>query len=263
MDPWATVLLAAGVGFFSGVLSALAGVGGAVITTPGIRALGATPLEAVGSTVPAIIPSAITGSIRYSRAGLIDWRVGRWCGFSGMLSAFAGALVADQIGGQWLMIATALLVLWSSSSVLRSARSTTTTVDAPAAPRTPPDSALPVLIALGIGAGFVAGILGVGGGIILVPAFTTLLKLPVRQTVATSLVAVALMSVASLAGHLSTGNIDWALALPLVIGVVPGAWVGSKITVQSSEHTMSLVVGSILGVIGVIYLIRETVILFG
>ena len=67
-------LAALGVGVTSGVLSALAGVGGAVLTTPGLRLLGAAPEIALGSTVPAIIPSAITGSIRYRKAGLIDER---------------------------------------------------------------------------------------------------------------------------------------------------------------------------------------------
>ena len=100
MDPQ-LVLLTLGVvvvGFGSGVLSGMFGVGGAVLTTPGIRALGATPLAAIGSTVPPIIPGAISGAYRYAKAGLVDWRVGVACGIAGAVAAVAGALYVPQVG---------------------------------------------------------------------------------------------------------------------------------------------------------------------
>src|SRR2546430_11195324 len=65
-------------GVETGVLSGMFGVGGAVVSTPAIRALGATPLEAVGSTIPSVIPSAVSGSLRYRREGLIIGPVPLW-----------------------------------------------------------------------------------------------------------------------------------------------------------------------------------------
>ena len=59
MPDWLVILLGIGVGFGTGVLSGMFGIGGAVVSTPAIRALGATPFEAVGSTVPAIVPGAV------------------------------------------------------------------------------------------------------------------------------------------------------------------------------------------------------------
>ncbi|WP_334142139.1 TSUP family transporter, partial [Rhabdothermincola sp.] len=73
---WYVALAVFALGVSAGVLSGMLGIGGAVITTPGIRVLGATPLEAVGSTVPAILPSALSGTWRYARAGMVDWRFG-------------------------------------------------------------------------------------------------------------------------------------------------------------------------------------------
>ncbi|MGZ4760055.1 MAG: TSUP family transporter, partial [Acidimicrobiales bacterium] len=70
-------------GFGSGVLAGMFGIGGAVLTTPAIRVLGATPIEGVGSTVPSILPGAISGAYRYAKAGLVDWRVGLVCGITG------------------------------------------------------------------------------------------------------------------------------------------------------------------------------------
>lgn len=254
LSAWST-LVAAAVGAGSGMLSALAGVGGAVVSTPGIRVLGATPLEAVGSTVPAIIPGALTGSIRYARAGLIDWPAGLTCGLAGATTSVLGAWTSDRIEGGWLMVLTALLVLWSSSSVLRRRH------QVPAADDTGVGGVgghnWSRLMTLGCGAGFVAGLLGVGGGIVLVPAFRRFLRLDVKRTIATSLVAVALMSCASLVAHTIEGHIAWRFAVPLILGVIPGARLGSRIAVAASERTMRLTCGSLLLVLGSVYLITE------
>lgn len=245
-------LAALGVGAASGVLSALAGVGGAVLTTPGLRALGAAPEIALGSTVPAIIPSAITGSIRYRKEGLIDERVALWCGASGAVSAFGGALASDLVDARWLMVVTAVLMLYSAFTLLRAKPKPIAVAGAIIVP-----PALGLILAIGTGSGFVAGLLGVGGGLIMVPAFTLLLKLDVKTTVATSLVAVAMMSVTSLIGHWLAGHIDWGYAVPLMIGVIPGARLGSKITVMVDDRTMRRICGGLMGVMGVIYLYRE------
>jgi uncharacterized membrane protein YfcA len=244
------------VGVASGVLSAVAGVGGAVVTTPGLRALGATAAIALGSTVPAIIPGAATSSIRYRTAGLIDARVAGWCGGFGTASALLGAWVSTLVDARWLMVVTALLLLWSSVTVLRRARGTLPSSSRFAGGGNA-QAALGLLVGIGLIAGFVAGLLGVGGGIVLVPAFTLVLGMPTKETVATSLVAVALMSTTSLVGHWLAGHIDWSMALPLALGVIPGARLGSRFTVRSSERAMSLVCGSLLAIFGVIYLARE------
>lgn len=64
---WPATLVVFVFGVASGVLASLVGIGGAVVTTPLIRFLGATPISAVGSTVPAILPGALSGSLRYQR----------------------------------------------------------------------------------------------------------------------------------------------------------------------------------------------------
>ena len=251
------VVLAAGVG--SGALSAILGVGGAVVSTPAIRALGASPELALGSTVPAIIPSAIVGTIRYHRLGLVDWKVGLWCGGAGAISAAGGVWTSTVVDAHWLMVATAALMLYSAFSVLRSARTGVAPLVALV------DTAAPIerraqigwLVAIGLGAGFTAGLLGVGGGLIMVPAFTLVLRMQVKEIIASSLVAVAMMSVTSLIGHLIAGHIDWTYALPLAVGVIPGARLGSRFTAGASDRTMKLVCGALLVVFGIYYLTTE------
>jgi uncharacterized membrane protein YfcA len=243
-------------------------VGGAVVSTPGIRLLGATPLQSVGSTVPAILPGAIAGTVRYARAGLVLWRVGLTCGAVGAATALVGAWLSDHVPGRMLMVLTAALVLWSSVSVLRRPDPSSTPVevdddvDLDLLPTRSSSTGeghrdTAILVAVGLGAGLVAGFLGVGGGIVLVPAFASFLDLEVKETIATSLVAVALMSVSSLVGHALEGHIDWAYALPLAVGVVPGARLGSRVAVAASDRTMRLLCGWLLLALGAAFLISE------
>ena len=154
------------------------------------------------------------------------------------------------------MVATACLMLYSAWSVMRSP-SVLAPADLASAGNRPRRVRIGWLIGIGLAAGFLAGLLGIGGGLVMVPAFTLLLGMRVKEIVASSLVAVAMMSVSSLVGHIVAGHVDWAYALPLMVGVIPGARVGSKITVAASEATMRRIAGIGLFAIGTIYLVTE------
>jgi uncharacterized membrane protein YfcA len=284
----AVMLAAAAVGFISGILAGMLGIGGAVVSTPAVRVLGASPLEAVGSTVPAVLPGALVGVWRYRKADLIDWRIGWVSGLSGSVFAVAGALVASALPEpRWLMILTALLMVISGWVVARGNQPGGPTGEPAAPPPDPgsPDPTVPhpdttpvtgdptttavpalhpappltLLIGVGTTAGFIAGLLGLGGGIMLLPAFTALLGLPVRRAVATSLLAVAVLSIPSLITHALRGNIDWVLAVPLMVGVMPGARIGSRFTVAASDGTVRVVFGVVIGILAVIYGVTEAI----
>ena len=272
----ATLLL----GFGSGVLAGMFGIGGAVLTTPAIRLLGATPIEGVGSTVPAILPGSISGAYRYAKEGLVSWRVGLICGLTGALFAALGAKTSDLIDGRYLMVLTAGLMAFSGISVIRSARSgevlaavpaagsegeaaESIVVDDPAAEHAEPadpdgmpvdaNLGLVLLMAVGASAGGLAGLLGVGGGIVMVPAFTGLLRLPMKLAVGSSLVAVAIFSVPALVTHAVLGHIAWRFAIPLVIGVVPGAQVGARLSFASSDTLVRRMFGWSVLTMSVVY----------
>ncbi len=281
----AVVLLTVLVGFGAGVLSALLGVGGAVITTPAVRLLGATPIEAVGSTVPAILPGAVSGTLRYAREGLVEWRVALSLGVAGSVFALGGALASARVDGRLLMVLTAVLMLWSGISVARGGRraagppteaavlvapaeaagvdellegveASETDTALAADPRAEgPGARRPLVLLALVGAlsGFVAGLLGVGGGIVMVPVMTGPLRIPMRSAVASSLVAVAIFSVPALVTHAVLGHIDWLFALPLMVGVVPGARVGAHITIGASDRTIRLAFGVLIVVVAMIY----------
>src|SRR5437764_9056092 len=95
----AHVVLALGAGVLTGMLSAAFGVGGAVISTPAIRALGVSAIFAIGTTLPSIFPSAGSGTARYVREHLIDWKAVRWTAPAGIVAAVGGSLLSHVVPG--------------------------------------------------------------------------------------------------------------------------------------------------------------------
>lgn len=83
-------------------------------------------------------------------------------------------------------------------------------------------------VLVGLGAGLLSGMFGVGGGILVVPALVLLLKLDHRLANGTSLGAVLPIAISSLATHWSQGNVDWWLVVWLSIGALGGALMGTK-----------------------------------
>ncbi len=253
---WLAVLGAVVAGFAAGVISALLGIGGASITTPMVRLVGATPIEAVGSTIPAIVPGAISGAWRYAREGMVEWRLAITLGVTGSVLAVAGALVSDVVNGRILMVLTAAVMLWAGLSVVLKLRRGAQRMDADVGTAAGSRSLL-LLASIGAAAGFLAGLLGVGGGIILVPMLTGPLEVPMRRAVASSLVAVAIFQVPALITHIWLGHVNWAIALPLMAGVVPGAQVGAKMTLAASDRTIRILFGLLIVVMAMIYGVTE------
>ena len=290
-------------GFLTGVVSACFGVGGATVSTPAVRALGASPALAIGTTLPSILPGAAVGSVRYARGGLIRWRVVAWTVPVGMAAAVGASFASRAVPGHghWLMLLTAGLVAFTAWRIGRAAhrarrpapdvaeaapvrgreeaaetlapvaevaggghgRGATggghADVPAPAAgTRGAGDTASTWLMALvGTGAGVLSGLLGVGGGIVMVPGFSQLLRLDMKETIATSLVCVGLLAVPSTITHAFLGDIDWRMALLLTVGVLPGARVGARIAIRAQDDRLQVAVALFLTAVAVIYAAGE------
>lgn len=257
LPTWVVVVGAVLAGFGAGVMSAMLGIGGAVITTPVVRLLGATPIEAVGSTVPAIVPGAISGAWRYAKEEMVEWRLALSLGITGAVMAVVGALTSDVVSGRLLMVLTAAVMLWAGISVILKLRTGGGPMDTPTEDTTGRSYPVPIVATLGAVAGFVAGLLGVGGGIVLVPTLTGPLKVPMRRAVASSLVAVAIFQIPALITHMALGHVNWALALPLMAGVIPGAQVGAELTVAATDRTIRILFGLLIVVLAIVYGLTE------
>jgi uncharacterized membrane protein YfcA len=261
------------VGFFTGVLSAMFGVGGAVVSTPAIRALGATPIEAVGSTLPSIIPSAISGSIRYHREGLLQARIVLWTALVGAVAAVGGALLVDVVPGDGhpLMVLTAGLLAFTAVRTGQSPRRPDPADAEEIDPSRDPDllHAPAVtraarldwwrLALIGAAAGLLSGLLGIGGGILIVPAFVGWVRLPLKEAIGNSLACVGVLAVPGTIAHAALGHIDWAFALPLCVGVIPGAQLGAHLAISAPDRTLRIAVATVLGSIAVVYATSEII----
>lgn len=241
------------VGFLSGLLSGSIGVGGAVISTPLIRAMGVSPYFAIASTLPAIFPSAITGSVQYQRAKLIRWDVVTRTVPVGIAFAVVAAWATPHIPGKGhlQMIVTAAILFYVAFKMAQPDRE-----EHEHEPHR--------FIAPGIGtlAGTLSGLLGVGGGTITVPGFRYWLRMPLKVAVATSLVCVGLFAIPSTITHAIEGRIDWSVAIAIAIGVIPGAYVGSKSALRVRDGSLRIFIAFVLGAIAIIYGVFETIALF-
>lgn len=110
-----------------------------------------------------------------------------------------------------------------------------------------------ILLLLGLASGAMSGLLGLGGGIILVPAFVDLLRMPLKQAIATSLVCVGLLAIPSIVTHAYLGDINWRVAAWLTIGTIPGAHFGVRVTLASNDVTLRRVAALVLAVIATVY----------
>jgi len=236
------------------VLSAAFGVGGAVVSTPGIRVLGAPALIAVGTTLPSVLPSAITGTTRYSREGLIRWDVVAWIAPTGAITAVVGSLLSHAVpgNGHWLMLLTAAFLVFTSSRMMQQRFLRETADSAPQPQVTRRQSAT-----IGVASGLLSGLLGVGGGIVMVPVFSEVLGLPTKVTIATSLACVGVLAVPGTVTHALLGDIDWRFAGWLALAVIPGARIGAALAIRATDRRLRFSVGLFLGVIAIVYGVSE------
>jgi uncharacterized protein len=238
-------------GFVSGALAGAFGVGGAILTTPAVQILlGAPAYVAVGTPLPVIFPTTISGAQAYRGAGQIDWRAVVWAAPPGAAAAGVGAYLTKLVNPNGLLLATAVLIGWQAYGV-GTGRSVP---EVPGRPIRPSGLALALT---GLGAGLASGLLGIGGGVILVPVLAGIMGMPLKRSIGTSLVVIAFMVIPGTIVHALLGHINWAIFLWLTIGVIPGAALGSRWTIRTQERTLRTVVAVFLSIVAVLYGARE------
>lgn len=229
---------AAAIGLVAGYLSGQFGIGGGIVTTPAIRLLlGRPELIAVGTPLPVIIPTAIVGAVSYVRRGMADVRAGLVIGLVGGALSVPGAWLATRVGGRVVLVATAALIAWMAVDMALLALRPEPPEHERAAGASRARSGM-WLGVLGVAAGLYSGFLGLGGGFVIVPALVRYFGFDAKRAVGTSLVALPILAVPGSITHFALGNVDPGLALALMLGVVPGALLGAKVTAVARERTV-------------------------
>lgn len=253
----ASLLAAAAIGLAAGFLSGQFGIGGGIITTPAIRLiLGQPELIAVGTPLPVIIPTALAGAWAYWRKGLVDVRIGMLTGLLGGIFAVAGAFGSDVLGGTAVLVITAALILWTAvdmiSGVLHPEKMV---VDREV--HLQRKRSWPWIIGLAAVAGLYSGLLGLGGGLIITPALTRFFGEDIKRAIGTSLAAVAVLAVPGTIAHYYLGHVDVGIALALIVGVVPGALLGARVTMRAKDRSVRIGFAALLLVAGVVLAATE------
>ena len=247
----AEAVIGVAVGVVAGVASGLLGVGGGIVMTPGIQVLmGAPPIVALATPLPAILPTAATGAWTYRRAGELDPRAAWSMVVPGIVGAVAGAALTDVLNTHILLVATAVILAYQAVAILRGAERREGSLR---------EVHVSAYAATGFTAGFVSGLLGIGGGLIMVPVLVGGLGMPLKRALGTSLAAIVALVVPGTIVHASLGHIDWAIFAIVTVGSVPGARVGARIALRAKTKVLAIVVGSFLLAVAIAYGVSEAV----
>jgi uncharacterized protein len=235
-----TVALAGlGVGFVVG----LTGMGGGALMTPILVLLfGIQPLAAVSSDVVAsMIMKPVGGAVHWKR-GTVHRRLVLWLMLGSIPSAFIGVLLLKSLGGEDALqgivkhsLGVALLVvvagLLARPLLQRRNRSNETVSPLEVRP-------LPTLL-IGIVGGLVVGVTSVGSGSLMIVLLMMLYpRIKLSELVGTDLVqAIPLVSSAAI-GHLFFGNFQLGLSASILVGSIPGVFVGALFSTRAPDHVI-------------------------
>lgn len=211
------------VGILIGFLAGLFGIGGSLISTPILKIFFGLPsLIALATPLPITIPAALAGVFGYLRKGVINKKVSFYVILGGLPATILGALGTKIVPGNWLMGLTGVFVVIVGIRLFYSSRMKEV---APLNQNFSPFFA----ILIGLITGLCSGLLAVGGGIIMIPAFLLILGMSFQEAAATSLFSIAFFAIPGTLVHWHLHHIDWLLVLNISIGVIPASYLGSQV----------------------------------
>ena len=235
------------IGFFSGIF----GIGGSLITTPILKTIFSLPdLIALATPLPVVIPTAIAGTFGYMKKGVINKKVGFYSIIGGLPATIIGSYLTKFIAGKWLMILTGFFLLFVAVRMLYGKRLQNSELSK--------RISIPTFSMItGFVAGIFSGLLAVGGGIILIPAYVLFLGLSMQEAASTSLLCIAFFGIPGTVVHSYLGHIDWNIAISLSIGVIPASYLGSKVGLAAKSKQLQLIFCIMLITFGVYFILKQ------
>jgi hypothetical protein len=187
--------------------------------------------QSIASSLFVVGVTSLVGTIAHARAGRVRWKIGLLFGVAGMLGATLGGQIAASLAGPVLLVLFAGIMLATAGAMMRGRREPTGAV----APRD-----LPVAKAAGIGGtvGVVSGLVGAGGGFLVVPALALIGGLCMGDAVGTSLLVIAMQSLAGFARHAAHTPLDWTLLGVVTTSAIVGSLAGARFASRLSPATM-------------------------
>jgi hypothetical protein len=244
-------------GLVAGVASGMFGIGGGVVIVPVlVTLLGFDLHQANGTSLAALLmPVSIFAVLEYRRAGKLHIPTAAWVAVGLVVGGILGAQLALGLPVDDLKRAYGVFLLYAAwrfaepRKWLAEARHR----QIPAQPANAAAMTAPWywLLLLGLGAGIAAGMFGIGGGLIIVPALVGLLHFDQKAAVGTSLAALLLpVNLGGVLLYYNAGKLDIGVAALVALGLVGGALAGARIALGLPTVTVKRLYGIFLLIIG-------------
>ncbi len=246
---WSYVL----VGFIVGTCMSYSGVGAGAITTPLLIFLGVRTNTAIGSDLLFALGTKIVAMLTHVRARTVQWSVLWRLGMGGLPGAVIGVLVSAYLKQHLdikqleliLRIAVAVALLVSAAAIIFNRKLARDTASAPGGE--PPTWRL---AALGLFVGLCVSITSIGAGSLTLPLLLMIAPaIALRRLVGTDLAFAVVILVPALIGHWKIGDVNPAISVSLLIGSIPGVFVGTHFVTRLPERWFR---GALAGVLVVV-----------
>jgi uncharacterized protein len=259
----------------AGVFGALLGLGGGVILVPVLTlVLGIDIHYAIGASIVSVIATSSGAAAAYLRDGITNIRVGMFLEIATTTGAIVGAFIAGFIGGPSLFLVFGLVLAYSAYAMFRR-RDAELPVGVEMGPlanflhlgSSYYDTALNRLVTYNVRgaryglplmfiAGAVSGLLGIGSGVLKVPAMDIAMKLPMKVSTATSNLMIGVTAAASAGVYFVRGDINPFIAAPVAMGVLIGATLGTRIMMRTRSTQIRRVFIIVLVIVALQMLIK-------
>src|SRR3954471_9139713 len=248
MDPLIIVF-----GFGVGILVGATGIGGGSLMTPIlILVFGFKPTTAIGTDLAYGAVTKTVGGYRHWKQKTVDFGLSTWMAFGSVPAAVAGVyvlhLLEDKLGSGFdnaILIAVAGALLLTGIVIL--ARLLLPLGGKGERPTTPLERRHKIAaVVLGASVGFVLGVTSAGSGSLIAVGLIMLFRLTPQRVVGTDVFHAAILLWAAAIAHVIAGNVDFALAGTILLGSIPGVWVGSGLTMRLPVGVMRATLAIVL-----------------
>ena len=277
MTPLLFTLAVVGISVLAGFLGSLLGLGGGLIVIPALTLVLHVDIRlAIGASIVSVIATSSGAAAAYVRDRLANMRVAMFLELGTTLGAITGAYLAGIIHPRWLFVLFGLILAYSAVAMLRGRRISEEEREVGPWARVLRlrssyfDHASgeeiiyqPVRARIGLGlmyiAGTVSGLLGIGSGALKVPAMDLAMELPIKVSTATSNFMIGVTAAASAGVYFSRGQIDPFIAAPVAVGVMAGAFAGSRTLGRIDSGSMRMTFVVVLVVIAAQMLLKGAI----
>jgi hypothetical protein len=233
-------LLAACIGLSLGLI----GGGGSVLALPIlVYVMGVSTKPAIAMTLVIVGTVSLLGVIPHWRAGNVRLKTALLFGGATMIGAFAGAKIATLpfVSGTFQMLLFAVMMVLAAGFMIQRSSKRPRSSELEFYPKPVCKYCWLWLLTEGIGVGVLTGLVGVGGGFAIVPALVLLGRVPMKQAIGTSLLVIALNSVAGFLGYLGHVSLNWELMGSFIVaasaGTIPGAYLARFVPARRLQQT--------------------------